>query len=265
VSRWFRYAVVRGHSSAVDGLKPISTAADEVPVSANQYVLVAGIRDTRATFERWSRDPWPMLRGWSLLSLAIASALIVAVWAVGSVATPDLTPIYLPGLAGEAGAANVVGVMFRNSLVLALHATACIAGFMAGASMPIAAAQRSGFSRWVHLKAGQLAIVFVTVVTIFSLSTQAYVLGSQGATIAFQLGISPGALVLTVLPHALPELVALFLPLAAWLIASRRGEWNQLLAATFATTAIALPVLLVCAVVEVYVWSDLLRIASPLV
>ena len=102
--------------------------------------------------------------------------------------------------------------------------------------MPIAAAQRTGFSRWIHVKAGQIAIVFVTAVTLFSLCTQAYVLGSQGSTIAFQLGVSPGVLVLSVLPHALPELVALFLPLAAWLIASRRGEWNQLLAATVATT-----------------------------
>ena len=37
-----------------------------------------------------------------------------------------------------------------------------------------------------------------------------------------QLGTSPGALLLGLLPHALLELWALFLPLAAWLIASRR-------------------------------------------
>ena len=37
--------------------------------------------------------------------------------------------------------------------------------------------------------------------------------------------------------------MALFLPLAAWLIASRRGEWNQLLAATVITVLIAIPVL----------------------
>ena len=37
---------------------------------------------------------------------------------------------------------------------------------------------------------------------------------------------------LTLLPHALPELFALFLPLAAWIIASRRGRWDELLAAT---------------------------------
>ena len=45
------------------------------------------------------------------------------------------------------------------------------------------------------------------------------------------------------LPHAIPELIALFLPLAAWIIASRRGEWDQLLAATVVTVAIAVPVL----------------------
>ena len=54
-------------------------------------------------------------------------------------------------------------------------------------------------------------------------------------------------------PHALPELIALFLPLAAWIIASRRGEWDQLLAATFVTVAIAVPILVVAAFVEVYV------------
>ena len=55
------------------------------------------------------------------------------------------------------------------------------------------------------------------------------------------------------LPHAVPELIALFLPLAAWIIASRRGEWEQLLAATVVTVAMAVPVLVVAALVEVYV------------
>jgi uncharacterized membrane protein SpoIIM required for sporulation len=56
-----------------------------------------------------------------------------------------------------------------------------------------------------------------------------------------------------VLPHAIPELIALFLPLAAWIIASRRGEWEQLLAATVVTVAIAVPVLVIAALIEVYV------------
>jgi uncharacterized membrane protein SpoIIM required for sporulation len=69
--------------------------------------------------------------------------------------------------------------------------------------------------------------------------------------------------VLTVLPHAVPELVALFLPLAAWPIASRRDEWHDLLAATVATVAIAIPMLVVAATWETYGWPQLLRSASP--
>jgi uncharacterized membrane protein SpoIIM required for sporulation len=52
--------------------------------------------------------------------------------------------------------------------------------------------------------------------------------------------------------------VALFLPLAAWLVASRRGEWHKLLAATFVTFAISAPVLVVTALLEVYVSPHLL-------
>jgi uncharacterized membrane protein SpoIIM required for sporulation len=129
--------------------------------------------------------------------------------------------------------------------------------------MPIAAAQRTGFSRWVHVKAGELAILFVCAVTLFSLGTQALYLGLQGSTIAYGLEISNAELIISVMPHALLELTALFLPLAAWLIASRRGEWNQLLAATFVTVVLAIPVIVLAAVVEVYVWPQILEALSP--
>jgi len=234
-------------------------------VSANQYVFGQGVRATRSTFERWNRDPWPVLTGWVALSLAVSIALLGAVWVIASTITPDLTPLHTPGIDSGKDLDDTLPILFRNSLVLALHATACVAGFIAGASMPVAAAQRTGFSRWVHVKAGELAILFVAAVTLFSLSTQALFLGFQGSTIAFQLDISPAALMLSVLPHAIPELTALFLPLAAWLIASRRGEWDQLLAATGVTVVIAIPVLLVTSLVEVYVWPDILRLLSPVV
>jgi uncharacterized membrane protein SpoIIM required for sporulation len=129
--------------------------------------------------------------------------------------------------------------------------------------MPIAAEQRTGLSRWIHVKAGEFAILFVCAVTLFSLSTQALYLGFQGATIASQLHFSHAALVLSVLPHAIPELTALFLPLAAWLIASRRGQWNQLLAATLVTVLLAIPVLVAAATIEVYVWPHILEALSP--
>ncbi len=231
--------------------------------SANQHVFSHGMRDTRETLEVWSRHPGRVFGQWLALSLAIALALLAAVWVVSGLLTPDLTPVHLPGFPEPSEPGDLLPILWRNSLVLALHGTACIAGFIAGASMPIAAAQRTGFSRWVHVKAGELAILFVCAVTLFSLSTQALYLGFQGSTIAYQLQISRLELILSVLPHALLELSALFLPLAAWLIASRRGEWSQLLAATFITVLLAIPAVLAAATIEVYVWPHILQSLSP--
>jgi stage II sporulation SpoM-like protein len=230
--------------------------------TANEHVLSHGMEDTREALAAWRDGRWHVLRGWFALSLAIAVALLTATWVVSGLLTPDVTPWKMPGLTEPARFSDLFPILYRNALVLALHATACVAGFIAGASMPLAAEQRTGFSRWIHVKAGELAILFVAAVTIFSLATQALYLGFQGSTLAYQLHISRLELILSVLPHALIELTALFLPLAAWLIASRRGEWKQLLAATAVTVAIAVPMLIVAAAIEVYVWPHILRALS---
>jgi hypothetical protein len=231
--------------------------------AADQHVFSHGMQDTRETLDAWSERPWSVLRSWLALSVAIALALLVATWFVAGLLTPDLTPIHLPGLTEPSRPGDLLPILWRNSLVLALHGTACVAGFIAGASMPIAAAQRHGISRWIHVKAGELAILFVCAVTVFSLGTQALYLGFQGSTLADQLHITRLELILSVLPHALLELTALFLPLAAWLIASRRGEWSQLLAATFVTVALAIPALILAATLEVYLWPHVLEAISP--
>jgi hypothetical protein len=230
--------------------------------AASEHVLSHGMQDTRETFAAWNERPWSVLGGWLALSLAIALSLLTATWFVSGLLTPDITPIHLPGFTEPSEPGDLLPILYRNSLVLALHATACVAGFIAGASMPIAAEQRTGISRWIHVKAGELAILFVCAVTIFSLCTQALYLGFQGSTIAYQLHITRLELILSVLPHAIPELTALFLPLAAWLIASRRGEWNQLLAATLITVVLAIPTLIVAATIEVYVWPHILQALS---
>lgn len=222
-------------------------------MSVNDYVLVQGLRDTRATLVGWNRGGWRVLGAWTRSSLLIAIGLLVAVYVVAMLSPPDPTALAVPGVNVPATATDVGRVLFRNSLVLALHAMACVAGFIAGSSLPISAARRSGLSRWVHEKAGPLAIAFVVGATTFSLCTQAYLLGAGASSLAAQFGTTPGRLLLVLLPHALPELVALFLPLAAWLMASRRGQWEQLLAATFVTVAVAAPVLIVSALVETYV------------
>jgi hypothetical protein len=227
-------------------------------VSVNDLVLVQGMADTRRALARWNAAPARVLGPWLLLSVAIAATLLLAVYLISKLSRPDATRYFLPGYSAPADLSDYGQILFRNSLVLALHALACVAGFIAGSSLPLSASKRRGLSRVVHEKAGPLAIAFVVGATCFSLCTQAYVLGSAAATVAVQLDTAPGLLILTLAPHALPELVALFLPLAAWIVASRRNEWHELLAATFVTVAVAIPVLLASAAVELWVWPHLL-------
>jgi hypothetical protein len=228
-------------------------------MDTNELVLRQGLADTRATLEEWNANPWRVLRDWLAGSAAVAAALLAAVWVIAELSQPDPTRLIVPGLTQDATFGDAQHVLFRNLLVLALHSLACLAGFIAGSAAPHQAQLRSGLSRVVHEKAGPLAIAFVVCATLFSLVTQAYVLGSDASTIADQQGISPAELILGILPHAVPELLALFLPLAAWMIASRRGEWHKLLAATVATTALALPVLMASSVIEVYLSPHAIR------
>jgi Stage II sporulation protein M len=235
-------------------------------VDAQDFVLVRGLSHTRETFWRWNREPWPVLGRWFAGALAVAMGLLFAVWVVATFSQPDSSSFYMPGLDAPTSLRAVGSILFRNSLVLALHGFACVAGFIAGSSLPLEAERYSGVWRWIHDRAGPLAIGFVSLATLFSLSTQAYIIGGNASTLADQLHVTPLTLLLCLLPHALPELMMLFLPLAAWLIASRRGDWHELLAATFVTVTIAAPVLVIASFVEVYVSPRLIQaVCGPLV
>jgi len=221
----------------------------------SDMALAHGLKRTRATLEMWRRDNWRVLVPWFGGSLAVSVALLFAVWVVATQTVPDTTGFAYFG----ASRSDLWHVLFRNSLVLALHAFACIAGFIAGSSLPMQADRFGPRWRAVHDHAGRFAMLFVSAATLFSLSTQAYILGFGASSIAWQLDTSPAFLLLCVLPHALPELVALFLPLAAWLLASRHDNWDHLLAATMVTVAIAVPMLFIAASIEVYVTPLLVR------
>jgi hypothetical protein len=212
-------------------------------VKAEELAVVQGWADTRHALVRWRRDPVRVLGPWTLGALAVAAVLLAVVWLVAELSAPDPSGAQFPGVSYPAETADFGFVLYRNGLVLALHALACVAGFMAGSSLPTVAEAYSGVLRKVHERAGPLAIGFVAAATLFSLCTQAYALGHGAADLAGQLDLPPLLLIVGLLPHAVPELTALFLPLAAWTIASRRGEWKDLLAATFVTVAIAVPVL----------------------
>ncbi|MGO9763462.1 MAG: hypothetical protein ACLP1Q_19595 [Solirubrobacteraceae bacterium] len=238
-------------------------------MDASAYAFAHGVRQTRATLRSWQRAPGAVVGRWVAGSALAATGLLVAVLVVASLdhGYQQIITLQPPFAVGDL--AEVLRILRSNMLVLALHAFACVAGFMAGSSLPLQAQHHRGVSRWVHEHGGRLAIGFVVCATTFSLSAQAYVIGHTLAGVSHFLRVSPALLLLGVLPHAIPELIALFLPLAAWIIASRKGEWEQLLAATLVTVALAVPVLVLSAFVEVYVsphlFTALTHIHPPIV
>jgi hypothetical protein len=237
--------------------KTVGTGA-VIGTTREDYVVVQGLRDTRATFAMWHADRWRVLVPWFVGAFAIAVLLLGAVWVVAKLVTPDPSPIGLAGVTHDSTLHDAWPILYRNSLVLALHAMACVAGFIAGSSLPMVAESKTGVWRKIHDTAGPAAIAFVAAATTFSLSTQAYALGARTADLSFQFGLTPLQLLLTLAPHAIPELVALFLPLSAWLIASRRDNWHHLMAATFVTSAIAVPMLLAACAIELWVSPKIL-------
>jgi hypothetical protein len=231
------------------------------PMKADGLAVVQGWPETTATLRRWRRAPGRRPVEWALGSLVVALALLAATWVVAVLTPIDPTPYHFPGLTRPAHVGDFLYVLYRNGLVLALHAMACVAGFIAGSPRYLAPGR--GMSARVHRNAGRGAIAFVTAATLFSLGTQALALGTDARDLSALLGVSPLTLLLTLTPHALPELFALFLPLAAWILAGRRGAWDELLAATVATTACAVPLLIGAAAVETWVTPGLLRGLLP--
>ena len=148
----------------------------------------------------------------------------MAVYVVAKLTTPDSSPLLLPGVTRDATLGDSGRVLFRNSLVLALHAMACVAGFIAGSSLPLSAAQRSGAvplgpreggparDRLRGLRHHLLAVHP-------GLRARGRRLDRRRRSSASR----PALLLLALLPHALPELVALFLPLAAWISPAAAG------------------------------------------
>ena len=133
---------------------------------------------------RWNASPWRVLRGWALGSLAVTALLLTATWLVASASLPDAGVYEYAGVTRPATLHDFGFVLARNGTVLTLHSLACVAGFIAGSSMPQVAQGYSGAWRRIHELAGPAAIAFVGAATLFSLSTQAYALGTTAADLS---------------------------------------------------------------------------------
>ena len=153
-------------------------------MNTEQLAFVQGWDDTRAALRRWRLRPSTVLVPWLAGAVAVAVLLLVATLVVALVSKADPSGGDFAGVTRPTTTDDLVYVLERNALVLALHALACVAGFMAGSSLPQLAAGYSGWKRRLHQHAGPAAIVFVAIATMFSLGTQAFVLGHQARDVS---------------------------------------------------------------------------------
>ena len=156
-------------------------------------------------------------------------------------------------------------LLYRNGLVLALHALACVAGFIAGSQLPTAAEDYSGVRAHAARPArARWRSRFVAAATLFSLGTQAYALGHGAASLSAQLGHLPARCCWSRCSRTrCPSCSRSSCRSRPGRSPARRGAWNELLAATFATTAVAIPLLVLAAAIETWVTPSLLAAASP--
>lgn len=219
-----------------------------------------------------TRVGWRALAGWPEVGRWAAIAGVVAVVLLGSVA---LIAAHLPGsfFAGiESGlfvrhhsVGDALYVFRRNLLVLGIHLCACWIGAIIGRRHEPASVRLgwvATLNRPVPAWMGRLALIYALVVTLLSVALQATALGRQLADVSRAANISSTYLLVLVLPHAVPELIAVFLPLGLFLLEARRGRLDRLGLWSLQAAAVALPVLLCAAAIETYVTPALVSSAS---
>lgn len=229
-------------------------ASDEV-TAARLAAREAAIADTKAALASWLRRPSQLLP-WVGLSAIVSAILLLATYIVAITTTADPTGGGLIAADPSSRWVDFGFVLGRNFTVLLLHLLVCFATYLVRRSIPIQEGELSGVQAWIHRHAQRPALIMVIALTVFSIFQQAVNLGHGLSSVTAMLPLGEGQILLRLLPHAVPELIAVFLPLAAvvWLEAKDRNR--DLLAAVAACTVVAIPVIIVSAWLEVAVASN---------
>ena len=213
-------------------------------MKADQLAVVQGWPHTVVTLRRWTgARRGGVLGAWALGSLLVTAALLGATWLVADHRGPRPDPSQsTPASTGPATLQDFRYVLGRNLTVLALHALACVAGFMAG---------------WVAPGERALAHAVATPVRWRSSSSpprrssrcspRPTRSATSPPTSPASSASRPHTLLLAILPHAAAGAVRGLPPARRLVDRQRRGAWHELLAATIATTAVAVPLIVLAA------------------
>lgn len=197
--------------------------------------------------------PWQEVRGWLLVSSLVAGTMLCGVLIAAMVLPADPSAGAGSLLLDHAGFSTALTVFKRNLLVLAIHALAATAGGIIGRKhKPL-----PGHLNKLHLLEDELpawvargTMLYALSATLLSVALQTTGLGFQLADLSGYLHTSPVLLLIAVLPHAIPELIGVFLPLGLFLIQARRDQLEPLNRWTWQAVILALPLIFVAALIE---------------
>jgi hypothetical protein len=223
-------------------------------MSFREISVIKGWPETMVVLREWRTRPLSVVLPWFMLSFFIAVGMLLLTYLIALASTPDPTKPTMPFEMATDPMGFLRHIIRGNLLVLALHAVACLAGYITHVALPNAPTIGNRSLALAQRLTGIAALVFVPFATLFSIGTQSWVLGERLSTLSLHLHLGKGQVILSVVPHAVLELTAVFLPLAAWMIAARSGNWQELIAATLVTVCVAVPLILIAAEIEVRTW-----------
>ena len=212
-----------------------------------RMAIVQGWGDTRAALRALERAARPPSLGpWLLGSLAVAVRCCCATWAIAAAsARPDLTRVGLAGVDAPATVGDYLFILYRNGLVLALHAHRLRGRLHRRLVAPARRrAATRGVWRRVHdlagpaadrLRRGRDAV----------LARHAGVRARRPRRVRRRAARDVARpLLLALCRTRCPSCARCSCRSRRGRWPSRRRRWNELLAATFVTTRLAVPVLL---------------------
>lgn len=204
--------------------------------------------------------PWSEVFGWAKIAAVAGAILILGTLIVSS---------FLPGssidggrtiLLGDAGAIGAAPVslaiayyFFRNILVLGLHYFCCQLGaIVSRPHKPLRgkAARFSALHRPLPSWMENAALGYALAATALSILLQMTALGFILADISAYTGLAHYQIILLVLPHAIPELIGVFLPMGLFITQSYRRQLRPLARYANQALVLAIPLIVIAAIIE---------------
>ena len=211
---------------------------------------------------------WGEVGRWAAVAAGVTAVLLATVAVLAGHDAGDYQVGLSSGLLTRHHAlGDVLYVFRRNLLVLGIHLCACWIGAIVGRPhrpAPAGLGPLGMLHRPVPGWLGRASLVYALLVTLLSVAVQSIALGRELANLHDASAVPRLRLLWLVAPHAVPELVAVFLPLGLFLLQARRGRLERLGPWSLQAAAVALPILLLAAVIETYVTPARIIAASPL-